>query len=328
MSIIRGSPVTPLVVKAYLAYIEDVLVKAGEYGGKAFGSFVRNVIVSRMKDPTCNVLFDNVDLWFTSEEKVKQFLEHIQPRTSDGCQYNFSPVTPVTLTERYGYCGKVYNFIMYGTYIAWFNIFISDVFPVADFDVNCLTYIVKRDYSNGTESFTKQLQGERGFQKDCLINVIVEKQATMFGRYADKIRNNTYGIGKIHRFINRGWTIKFGKIKITKISEISLLLDAVEPGRIKDSADRELKLSAGRKAVNQQTTITSSAAFLTVEEQEAAAFKGLKISPKIMTLTPSLDDTLEDLIRNNPLVKDAVARIITNMICESATAIESKLSAK
>ena len=228
MSVIRTTIVTPFILEAYLEYIDKVLFIAGEYGGKAFGSFPRNVIVPRMNDPSCNVSFDNVDLWFTTEQSAKQFIKQMQP-ASNVEAYKFTEVTcynPNALIKRYGYHATQYNLTIRGTSIAWFNVFVNRKVPVGDFDVNCLTYLCKRDYSTGKTITTKELSVKEGMLKDYIIGAINKKEARMFGEYAKTIDEED--LARIHRFIWGGWSITAGNVKVSSLSKIPLLFSKSE----------------------------------------------------------------------------------------------------
>ena len=304
----RGFNVSDHTLETSLQCIEHVLLIADDYKGKAFGSFLRNVIVPRITSPPADVSLDTVDLWFTTEKKAIKFIKHM--KFNSPSDYTFTEVSPrmiekyvcasevsPNVIEKYGHSAKKYNLNMCGNNIAWFYIIVSEDFPANDFDVNCLTYTCRKDYSTGRKIVTKELKGERGCQREELIRAILQKQIRMFKSYAEKIIKDKDYLGKVNRLIDKGWTVTFGEHKMTKPvsqNELPFLLVALE---------------SNMKSVNSQT---SAVCELTIEEQEAKAHDDIKVT------------SLEDIIRNNPLVKDAIARIITKMICESATVIESK----
>ena len=186
MSVISGSSATPLAIESNLYHINKVLFMAGEYGGKAFGDFVINVILARLEDPTANISFDdgdvaNVDLWFTTEKMAAKFIKHVRVKASyPKLNYSFTEVTPDTMVKRHGYSAQQYKLSSYGRNIAWVYIMINEEFPALDLDINCLTYLCRKDYTTGKKIVTKELNGERGFQKDELVNAIRNKEATMF----------------------------------------------------------------------------------------------------------------------------------------------------
>ena len=308
MSIICGLPAAVTDVETILRFIDDILVSAGEYGGKAFGRFPRNVIVQRMKDRSCYVCFDNVDVWFTSEDGFREFLETMEGKAvNPKAQYSFTRVLPenngTIVMERYGSNWKQYKLSWPGRNIVRINTIVSKEFPVDDFDVNCLTYTCKRDYSTGEKIITKELKAEGGHQKEDLISAINNKEARMLDSYGKKIMNHC-AIIRINRFIMKGWTVKCGEI---------LIKQPISANHVSDFLSK-LELTSGHIRRASSTVVP-----VTVEKHEAKA---------LVASTPALDDTLETLVRNNPLVKEAIARIIAKMICESANVIESQPQVK
>lgn len=304
MSIICGSPATPFLVETYLQHIEKALFIAGKYNGKAFGSFVRDTIVLRIKDPLCNVSFNIIGLWFLTGNCANSFVEHIQ--TKLGLNYQFKGIASSALHDvmitSYGVSGQRYSLSMHGTHIASFDIIFSETFPVNDFDVNCLTYLCKKEFRNGMSTvITKELQAQGNFEKEQLIEAIINKHASLFIGYANKAIKNLDNIVRINDLITSGWTVTFEDDKFTKPINKYHIINILH------------KLDLNER----QRTISSEP----LTEQEPS-FDNVKI------VTPSLEETLEYLIRSNPLAKEAISKIVVKMICESATAIESQPQAK
>jgi len=128
-------------VETILERIENVIMDAAAYDGKVFGGYVRDVIVPRMKTPSCNVSFKDVDIWFRSQNCADVFIRQMQTKCRFTIDQNAS-IKPGTLNHTFG--RYQYQMNHHG-YIIWFDIVVSDCFPVDDFDVNCLIY----HYING-----------------------------------------------------------------------------------------------------------------------------------------------------------------------------------
>ena len=298
MPVSRESSDTPLRVGKLLYHIDNILFIAGEYGGKAFGDFVTNAVVPRLQDRWLNVLVYNVDLWFITEKSATQFIDYVRNTTfHPELNYNFTECSGV---EKYGCYGTEYNLSTCGTNIAWFNIFIGEEFPVADFDIDCLTYSCRKEYTTGKEVIIRELKGERGYQKDQLIKAILHKEARLFVGYGEKaVKDQAYFTG-IMRLITLGWVIYLGESKVTITTTQGKLEDILTAKALKDI----------------EVTPTSSL------DSKNAAFSTEPTSDL------SLEDTLEDLVRNNSLVKGAIARLITKMICESVNVVASRIQEK
>lgn len=296
MSVISGFPVTRLIAETYLQHIEDVLFIAGEYGGKAFGSFIRDTIVPRTINPSCNISFNIVSLWFTTTNNARLFIENMLSKETNN--YDFKEVMSALLSDimkgEYGVSGQRYNLYLHRTQIAAFDIIIGEILPINDLNVNCLTYLCKADYSTGDKIKIQELQAENEFEKDQLIEDILNKEATLSVSYAERAVNDQFCVARIDTLINTGWTINVGGSRLrSPVLYKEQLLNILE---------------SNRKSATSSLTAT-------VEEQETNA--------TLQIINPSLNDTLEHLIRTDPLVKEAIAKIVAKMICESANAIES-----
>jgi hypothetical protein len=115
--------------------IDRALRIAGKYDGKVFGGYVRGVLVPRDFNPHCEVSFKDVDLWFTDSKKAEHFISEMGS--------NFKPIPEFTTTtsdRHYPFNRVQYHYFVNGICIAWFDLIISETFPVDDFDVNCLTF--------------------------------------------------------------------------------------------------------------------------------------------------------------------------------------------
>jgi len=194
------STMSGIILESVLNSITDCLKIAGKHKGRVFGGYVRNVIVPRLQDPKCQIIFKDVDIWFQTQDAADSFIkemglslvESIPAFSVEGVQYNFTR--------------KQYYLYQYGTCIAWIDVIVSERIPVNDFNVNKLTYIYAPSPSNpsaksfGDESVTT------------LIEAIHKKHATMLPEYINLLLNNTPMANKrlerINRiFFHKGWTI-------------------------------------------------------------------------------------------------------------------------
>jgi len=101
-----------------------------------------------------------------------------------------------------------YHLIVENIFV-WFDIVVSECFPVDDFDVNFLTY----SYKNNIEL----IEGESEyFDKDKLIRSIKNKQMTILTDYIRRLISKCSSevhVSRINkRFLSRGWTIKYKNI--------------------------------------------------------------------------------------------------------------------
>lgn len=297
MSFMFGCPVTPYLLETCLDYIQDTLFVVDDCNGRAFGQFIRDVIVPRMEDSTCNVSFKRVGIWFKQEADAKQFISTMQIKYANLgliSSFNEAPLLPSDIMiQRYGVNGQWYTLYVHGTCVGWFDVIVSEEFPVNDFDVHCLSYSCRKDYSTGKQIITRELKSERGYQKEQLIKAIHNKQATLFEDYAKMaIKNNIY-LDRINRFIRKGWTISFGKSQFTEpITEDKLTCQLININQ-----------------VNSETTLPP------VDEKECdSQINGdtipyTKINLEI-TIPSSLNTILEFFIKDSGLIKEAISKMV------------------
>ena len=162
---------------------------ASYFGAKVYGEFVHDVIVPLLFDPTTNVKFKNVNLWFTSESALQEFLDYvggILQKDEDDQYY---------LTE-------------FGIFITNINIVISEMFPVEDFDVNEVTYSL-----NDKDEWITTAPNR-------LVKQIHNKEAVMLCQYWKQIKteNNSskdYHYSKIKEmFTSKGWSVFLPNAKL------------------------------------------------------------------------------------------------------------------
>ena len=227
-----GSPVTRFVLETILLHIEESLFIACANGGKAFGSFVRDIIVPRMENPLCDVSFNSVSIWFRRKDQVRRFINRMRqtiPKLGLNCTFEeISPDISEAIIQRYALMGTIYNLSVHATSIAWFDIVISDDFPVSDFDVNCLTYSCREDLSTGKKLICKELKSEKEYSKEDLIDAINRKEATMFDSYTLEVINDCNYLDIINRLISKGWVINIRNVRCTEPitkNKISIVLN-------------------------------------------------------------------------------------------------------
>jgi hypothetical protein len=158
--------------------IKNLIKLSSSCFGKVFGEFVRNVIVP--KDARC----DYLNVWFRSENDADTFIFKAK------INFNF-----LELDKNF--------FILYyeGHGIIYVKLFISNFFPVDDFDINCLTYYYEdNDFYIGKEILTIKL--------DLLIESVKNKKMLMFYSYGKNMNENK--IKKINEmYLSKGWQIRY-----------------------------------------------------------------------------------------------------------------------
>ena len=195
MSIINNKLVSNQTIHNTLQSIDKCIRVASSFGGKIFGGYVRDVVVPRMKDPYCNVNFNNVDIWFISQESADNFT-----KSFDEIIINFLTKCLLTINN------KIVSVVPYllkidNRYID-FRVIINPLLPVDDMNVNKLIYYYQNDIGILTSDDS---------DATTLLNLrdsINDKTMIMFDDYINKVTTNSVHINRINRFLSLGWTIK------------------------------------------------------------------------------------------------------------------------
>jgi len=205
MSQIGENKVSKTELNIALIVIDNIIKSLSSYDGKVFGEYVREVVVPRMKNPTCDVRFNSVDIWFKNETNKNNFINYY-PQFKE--ETNFSGNIDITVLK------QLYCFIYRGIPIK-FNIVVDIWFPIYDFDVNSLTY----SYVNDTAIVESNIPTFEN-KLDQIIKAIDRKKANMNVKYFTNMVDHCLTYPERAKMINelyesRGWTILCEGVKIT-----------------------------------------------------------------------------------------------------------------
>lgn len=201
------------------SFIDEILVIAGKSDGRVFGGYVRDVIIPRIKNPSCRVGFNDVDIWFKRSLDATTFVEAMESFVkSSNITFRMNPgFTIQPGTVHYAFQRTQYHLRSAGPalWIAgpalWIDVVVSDICPVDDFDVNCLTYL----YANGVrqpESFYSDFYTDPNSLQ--LVNAIIQKRAVMLPTYFKKMLDypdfRNCIMNRIEqKYLKRGWIISY-----------------------------------------------------------------------------------------------------------------------
>ena len=189
----------------YTSYCDDNYYNSGII----FGSYVHDIVIPGRigMDVTCNTCID-VNIWFTKQKYADTFIETNNMHSSN-------TLIRLIYKERQGYC-----LVLNHTYVAFFNIIISETFPDDDFDINFICYRCRDFFGNNSYIFhwpnTTNLSND-----NIMIKSIINKEAKISHNYVDKLSKTDYN-WEIYRerinkqFLDNGWTIKYGDITFPK----------------------------------------------------------------------------------------------------------------
>lgn len=190
-----------------ISRVNDCLKVAEKYGGRAFGGYVRNVVVPRLFGNHEVIGYKDVDVWFKSEGEANSFVTDMGPLMVKLCEtskiisnqevYPFSRTQYLLIGPSLNSSVRENNGASDGII---FDVIISETLPVNDLNVNQLTY----SPTNGLESFGKETTFE-------LTSSIMRKQASMLKEYpiATMPRDaSRFQHRRLTKLINGGWEIK------------------------------------------------------------------------------------------------------------------------
>jgi hypothetical protein len=223
--------------------IYDMLYQAGTYGGVVFGGFVRDVIVPQMLNPSCDVKFNDVDLWFSSEVSARNFVKAMGPSfkfiaKSGGSRPSWlddismevartdpdlSPEILQELTkeqEKEGaYISSRAGFILYHNdeVVTEVDVMASEKFQADDVNICRLTY----RYDPGQMYPIPLLEGKLILSESRFLSRAFEsisrREATILPQYVHRLRARMHNPTPLYRYwcdrliqkyLRRGWTLK------------------------------------------------------------------------------------------------------------------------
>jgi hypothetical protein len=193
--------------------IKYILPIAGEYGGKVYGGFVRDVLVFLEDDKSSKTTksWKDVDIWFKTQQDADNFVA----RMGKQIKFDMSSVTIIGNEDFYKWHRSQYSYYHNDILLSWIDIIISKDFPVNDFNVNHLTYQFGcgiRDIYN--VPYTISVEGQCNSTIDDLKWYIRNRRLLMKSEYKmltidkDSPRYKFCIKPRLERrFYERGWTI-------------------------------------------------------------------------------------------------------------------------
>ena len=183
-----------------IAKINEVIDIAYSHDGEIFGGYVRDVIVPRMKNPSCKVYFKDVDIWFTDKYQACLFVTEMNKK------YDFRHHPLITINdEHYPFSRQQYHLYDDGKCSAWFDIIVSKEFPVDDFDVNFLSYHKGQIKSHHKDKSIIQLT-EAIYCKEITITDEYYQKATKSRQLNDN-KALRCSVRIQNKYLNKGWKI-------------------------------------------------------------------------------------------------------------------------
>lgn len=216
MNKINGVEQNEFVFSAALKINEEVIKLASQYEGRVYGTYVRNVIVPRLKDPLCVCEYDTIAIEFVDQKELDEFSKQLE--------LNYKDMTRKTKNG-----AKMYQLYIQGMFIAYIRLCLTT--PTYRFDVNCLVYY----YENDIPTLFDQLDCEFLTLTDCstktlpLIELIHSKVATASKLVVDTFLTDSDIIDHINEFLRRGWTVIFGTHQLKEVITINDLVALTTP---------------------------------------------------------------------------------------------------
>lgn len=154
------------------------LIKLASYCyGKAFGEYVRNMII--LKNCDCHY----VNIWFKSGFDAEKFVSKAK------MNLNFLESE-----------NNIYSLFHESMHVIYVKIFIGKKLPVNDFDINCLTYY----YQDNNFFLDREILT---IKVDLLIDSVKNKKMLMFYSYGRNLDDSKLKI--ITAFSQNGWNVRY-----------------------------------------------------------------------------------------------------------------------
>lgn len=150
--------------------------------GYVYGKFVREVIIPRIIDPSCEISFDNIDIWFEYSSSKDSFLLSLNKEYRIDIDKHIPCITG----------SVIHNYKIYGDGLTFnINVIVSKKCPHRYFDVDVHTRV--------------NSEGKFSCLGDEIINKIKNKRATMLEEYTSTENIEFEQINK--DFFEKGWTV-------------------------------------------------------------------------------------------------------------------------
>lgn len=203
MNKINGIEQNEFVFSAALKINEEIIKLASQYNGKAFGKYVTDVIIPRLKDPNCLCEYVFIDLSFKTQKDLTNF--HDQLKLNN-------------LTN--GVCKIVVN----GMFIAYINLFVNTNKWM--FDATELSYYYNNDIPVLYNELTNELDDK------CFIDQLHQKITRVNNDIVNSFMLNIDKNSIVHmmnqNYLSKGWTVIFGEHELKScitVDELGLLLN-------------------------------------------------------------------------------------------------------
>ena len=217
MNKINGVEQNEFVFSAALKINEEVIKLASQYDGRVYGTYVRNVIVPRLKDPLCVCEYDTIAIEFADQKELDEFSKQLELTYKD-------------MTRKTKDGAKMYQLYIQGMFIAYIRLCMRPA--IFRFDVNCLVYY----YENGIATLYDQLTCEflelNNYSTSNtlpLIERIHSKVATASKLVVDTFLTDSDIVDHINEFLRRGWTVIFGTHQLKEVITINDLVTLTTP---------------------------------------------------------------------------------------------------
>jgi hypothetical protein len=186
---------------------------AGKYEGRLFGGFIRDVSIPRMYNPACFATFKDVDIWFTSTDKMNGFINEIKEFGYELFPehiYTKCKCSKDTLSLKH----ECYHYYLYHheKQICVLDITVSKTIPVNDLNISLLTFC----YNLENDKVKMESFGDD--KVETLIHSINNKYATILPEYYEKlcdinINVNGESIKIMNRlndkYLSKGWKVYY-----------------------------------------------------------------------------------------------------------------------
>lgn len=219
MNEINGVEQNEFVFSAALKINEEVIKMASQYEGRVYGTYVRNVIVPRLKDPLCVCEYDTIAIEFVNQKELDDFSKELEGNYKD-------------MTRKTKNGSKMYQLYIQGMFIAYIRLCMRPA--IFRFDVNCLVYY----YENDIPTLFDQLECDFLTLTDYsnktlpLIELIHSKVVTASKLVVDTFLTDSDIVDHINEFLNKGWTVVFGTHQLKEVITINDLVTLKTPKKL------------------------------------------------------------------------------------------------
>ena len=216
MNKINGIETNEFIFEAVLKIIEGVVKLANSHGGKLYGSYVEDVIVPRLHNPSAICNHRTIHFLFKNQTDYNDFIRKLS-------------ITYSGLKAEHAAFYDRYVLMIDQLYVTAMVCFVNEAH---DLDINTLYYGFENDVPTPLDHI--------------LVDKIINKQATVLPSFIEPFQNYPVEkqqmiIDSWNRHIRDGWVIHYNEVRMTTPIILEWFKDQLKPSLLQQFKNKQIE---------------------------------------------------------------------------------------